>query len=294
MKKNSMILRLLAAVLALMLLAPALCLAETTDAAELAEGADVRIMSYNILHPEWNDWIPIKGRDQRFLDILQYYMPDVVGIQEAGAQWHRFWIPKLIDTGIYSFACRKSNAEGFTFSTTTFLYNPKTVKLVDEYVLDLVPNHATRVLAVAVFEKLSDGTRFVVTNTHTSASYEKELYAQNFADLMVLAADEMKKYEGLPFFMTGDYNTDEAFEMYQTFMDTLGVKNTKYEADVMVRDHATYIGWQDEELEPNRDYCVDYIFFKGPADVKLYNVVVDHEAKNASDHLPIYADIDLK
>ena len=63
---------LLAAVLALMLLAPALCLAETTDAAELAEGADIRIMSYNILHPEWNDWIPIKGRDQLFLDILQY------------------------------------------------------------------------------------------------------------------------------------------------------------------------------------------------------------------------------
>ena len=108
MKKNSMILRLLAAVLALMLLAPALCLAETTDAAELAEGADIRIMSYNILHPEWNDWISIKGRDEKFLNILQYYMPDVIGIQEAGAKWHRFWIPKLIDTGIYSFACRQT------------------------------------------------------------------------------------------------------------------------------------------------------------------------------------------
>lgn len=45
----------------------------------------------------------------------------------------------------------------------------------------------------------------------------------------------MKKYEGLPFFMTGDYNTHECVEMYQTFMDTLGVKNAKYEADVMVR-----------------------------------------------------------
>lgn len=292
MKNNSMILRLLAAMLAMMLMLPAaVCSAE--DDPELAAGADIRVMSYNILHPDWNDKIPIQDRDQRFLNIVQYYMPDVIGIQEAGAKWQRFWTPQLIDTGIYASACRKSNAEGFSFCTTTFLYNPKTVKLVDEYILDLIPNHVTRVVAVTVFETIADGMRFVVTNTHTAPSNAPEEYADHFEKIIDFTNDEMKKYEGLPLIMVGDYNTDEAFEMYQTFMDALGIKDAKYEADVMVRDHATYIGWQGEELDPDRDYCVDHIFVNDKMDVKLFNVVVDHEAKNTSDHLPIYADIDL-
>ena len=61
-----------------------------------------------------------------------------------------------------------------------------------------------------------------------------------------------------------------------------------------VNDHATYIGWEDEELEPNRDYCVDPIFINDKADAKLFTVVTDHDATTASDHLPLYADIDLK
>ena len=70
MKKNSMLLRLLAAALILIMSLPALCLAEET--AELAEGADIRVMSYNILHPDWNDKIPIKGRDEKVMNILKY------------------------------------------------------------------------------------------------------------------------------------------------------------------------------------------------------------------------------
>ena len=292
MKKYS--LRLFALMLALMLAIPMLCSAETTDTAELAEGADIRVMSYNILHPDWNDRIPIKGRDQNFLKIMQYYMPDVVGIQEAGAKWQRFWLSNLVKDGVYAAACQQSHAEGFSFSTTTFLYNPNTVKLIDEYILDLIPRHVTRVVAVGVFETIADGTRFVVTNVHTAPSNAPEEYAAHFAKLIEYCQEDMAKHAGLPYIMVGDYNTDEAFEMYQNFMIATNVKDAKYEADVLVRDHATYIGWGDEELTPGRDYCVDHIFVNDKMDVKLYNVVVDLEAKQAADHLPIYADIDLQ
>ena len=294
-----MFLRLLALVLALMLTVPALCFAEgeTAEAIEtapLAEGADIRVMSYNILHPDWNDMIKIKGRDQIFLEIIKHYMPDVVGIQEAGAKWHRFWKPELLDTGLYVAACRQSHADGFTYSTTTFLYNPNTVKLVDEYILDFIPNHATRVVAVAVFEYIADGTRFVVTNTHTAPSNEPENYQEHFKMLIDYSTEDMAKYAGLPYIMVGDYNTDEAFDMYQNFMNALNVKDAKYEADVLDNDHATYIGWKNEQLTPGRDYCVDHIFVNDMVDVKLFTVVEDLDAANASDHLPIYADIDLK
>ena len=292
MKKNAMLLRIFALVLALMLSLPMMAGAETTDAAELAEGADIRIMSYNIMHPDWSK-SPIKNRSQAVLNILDYYKPDVVGVQEADAKWQRFWITNLIDTGLYAPACRQSNADGFQFNLTTFLYNPQTIKLIDEYVLDLDANSNIRVLAVAVFEKIADGSRFVVCNTHPASSTEVENYTRNCADIMTLAAQEMAKYADLPFFMTGDYNTNEGSEMYQTIMTTLGLQDAKYAAETMVRNHVTYVEWNTDPAE-NPLYYIDHIFVNDKANVKLFNVVIDYDANITSDHFPIYADIDLK
>jgi len=287
-------LRLLTLVLALVLmLSSASCLAETADDPALAEGADIRIMSFNVMNPDWSK-APVDGRIQNVVDILMHYQPDVVGLQEANGKWQKALKPVLTETGLYNPACRQSNAAGFKYNMTAFMYNAATVQLVEEAVLDLDPGSDIRVFAVAVFEKLSDGTRFVVANTHPASSTETENYNRNCEDIMTIGKEQIEKYAGLPFILTGDYNTDEAFEMYQTLMNTLGVKDAKYEADVLVRDSATYIGWEGEELNPERDYCVDHIFVNDKTDVKLFNVIVSHNIHSTADHLPIYADIDLQ
>lgn len=270
--------------------------ADTEDVAELAEGADIRVMSYNILHPSWSNVVsnvPVEGRDTRVANIFLYYMPDVVGLQETNANWHNNLKKLLVDTGIYAKACEKNNAK--SYNMTTFLYNTQTVKPVEEYVLDLDKNSDIRVLSVAVFEKLSDGTRFVVTNTHPAPTGQAENYARNFADLMTLATTELEKYKDLPVIMTGDFNTKEQSAMYKTFMDTVGVKDAKYEADVLVRDYSTFLNpkWGGVVREGNSG-CIDHIFVNANTDVKLFNVVIDHEVELTSDHIPIYADIDLK
>jgi len=286
--------KLFALVLALVLTLCAVpCFAETADDPALAEGADIRIMSFNLMNPDWSK-SPVTDRIQNVADILMHYQPDVVGIQEANGKWQKALKPLLTETGLYNPACRQANAAGFKYNMTAFMYNVATVQLVDEYVLDLDPGSDIRVFAVAVFETLSDGTRFVVANTHPASSTETENYTRNCEDIMTIGKEQMEKYAGLPFILTGDYNTDEAFEMYQTLMNTLGVKDAKYEADVLVRNSATYIGWQGEELNPDRDYCVDHIFVNANTDVKLFNVVVDFDIRNTTDHFPIYADIDLK
>ena len=283
--------KLLALVLALVLMLSAVpCLAETADVAALAEGADIRIMSFNLMNPDWSK-VAITDRIQNVVDTLLYYQPDVVGLQEANGKWQKGLKPLLTETGLYNPACRQSNADGFKYNMSAFMYNVATVQLVDEYVLDLDPGSDIRVLAVAVFEKLSDGTRFVVANTHPASSTETENYNRNCEDIMTIAAAEMEKYAGLPFIMTGDYNTRETSEMYTTIMTTLGVKDAKYEADVMVRNQSTYIAWQEEETEPN--CCIDHIFVNDKTDTKLFNIVVDFDMRNTTDHFPIYADIDL-
>ncbi|MBR4442177.1 MAG: endonuclease/exonuclease/phosphatase family protein [Clostridia bacterium] len=283
-------------ILALFLFVPPPCAAdgepEPDDALELAEGANLRIMSYNIMHPDWSH-VKVTGRDEKVAAILRDYMPDVAAIQEAGAKWHKALAPLLMDTGVYAVACRQSNAEGFIYNTTCFLYNPQNLRLVEEYILDLEARNATRVFSVAVFERLSDGVRFVAANTHPAPRDEPEKYARNMADLTAFAADLLNRYPDLAVIIAGDFNTPEQSEQYLNFMSETGVRDAKYEADVLVRNCSTYFGYQIAPDADDTDCCVDHIFVNDKMDVKLFNAVIGHDVQNASDHIPIYADIDL-
>ena len=263
---------------------------DTDDVVELAEGADIRVMSYNILNPDWGGNAIGLGRDKQAANIILYYLPDVIGVQETCGTWHKALQKYLVDTGMYAFACQKNNAK--SYNMTTLMYNTQTVKLIEEYVIDLDKNSDIRVFSVAVFEKLSDGKRFVVTNTHPAPTGQAENYARNFADLMRIAADELAKHKDLPVIMTGDFNTKEQSAMYTNFMSAAGVKDAKYEADVLVRNYCTYSGWQKAPIKGNAS-CIDHIFVNDKTDVKLFNVVIDHDVANTSDHIPIYADIAL-
>lgn len=283
-----------ACLLALVLAPLCVAKAEAADASERTEDADVRIMSYNILHPDWSH-VPVKGRDALVADILLRYRPDVAAIQEAGAKWHKALKTLLVDTGFYAPACRQSNAEGFIYCTTAFLYNPQTVRLVEEEILDLEIRHATRVFSVAVFERLSDGIRFVVCNTHPAPPEEEpEKYARNMADLTALTVHIISKYAGLPVVIAGDFNTPEQSEQYLRYMREAGVRDAKYEAEALVCGCSTYFGYQVPPDPENMDSCIDHLFVNDGVDVKLFNAVIGHDVQQASDHIPIYADIALK
>ena len=58
---------------------------------QLVEGADIRIISYNVLVAQedfsWSPW-KIGTRPELFADFINYYQPDVVGLQECSALWH--------------------------------------------------------------------------------------------------------------------------------------------------------------------------------------------------------------
>ncbi len=295
MKKDSGFLALIFLALILTLTLPGRAGAENGPAGgpERTKGADLRVMSYNILHPDWSH-VPLKGRDEAVAAVLRRYMPDVAAIQEAGAKWHKALKPLLTDTGLYAFACRQSNAEGFIYCATTFLYNPQTVRLVEEYILDLVPRDAARVFSVAVFERVSDGKRFVITNTHPAPRDEPEKYARNMADLTAFAAGVTEKYAGLPVIMAGDFNTPEQSELYRGFMDDTGVRDAKYEADTLLWGCSTYFGYPMALDPEDTACCVDHLFVNGLVHVKLFSAIIDRGVENASDHIPIYADVALE
>jgi len=251
----------------------------------------IRVMSYNILHPNWcstEEFVNVYDRDNIVTDIFNDYMPDVVGLQETSSVWHSALESILADEGVYDFACR--NTKEGKRNLTTFIYNTKKLKLVDEYVIDLYEVSDIRVLSVAVFETLDSKEQFVVTNTHPDVASREDAYKCDMYYLTKYAKQELEKYKDLPVILTGDFNTTEQSEYYTNFMTDTGVKDVKYEAETMAKNYNTFSGLRKPPKEGNTG-CIDHIFVNDNVTVKLYDVVTDHNVENASDHIPIYADI---
>lgn len=265
----------------------------TEDKAELAEGAMLRIMSYNMLNQEYVPDNPLPPeRDNRLAELLLYYKPDVIGVQEANIDWHNSFDALL---PAYAPACKYH--DGTYTAQTTFLYNPLTVKLIDEYVVHYTDwdDSDIRVVSFAVFETLATGKRFVMTNTHPAP--HAEYYSGHMVEMNRILTQELAKYEGLPVIMTGDFNTREYQAEYQTLMTTQGVRDARYDDGVeLVRDVCTYtflpsgeaVGGEIRQATNNN---IDHIFINDKVQAKLFNIIIDHDVAHISDHLPIYADI---
>jgi endonuclease/exonuclease/phosphatase family metal-dependent hydrolase len=174
---------------------------------------------------------------------------------------------------------------------TGFLYNPATVKVVDSYVIDIVPDSEIRVVSVAVFERLESGEQFVVMNTHP-APQEQASYGDHMKKIAEIECAEMEKYKDMPVFLVGDFNTRENQQEYADFTAALGVKNVKYEADQLLHDYAGN-GFK-APVENNGSRCIDHIFINENIDAKLYSAVIHDGIERGSDHIPIYADVALK
>ena len=251
--------------------------------------ADVRVMSYNILNPEWSSTgETAESRVDGFFEVLTRYMPDVVGIQEASYLWHDVINGVLQEDDTYQFACEKTYL--FKDNMTTFLYNTKTVKLVNESIFDLDTGSDIRLFSVATFEKLSDGKQFIVTNVHPAPSSREEEYPRQMSKFTDYAQYILEEYSDMPIIMTGDFNTKEQSEYYTNFLNDTGVKDAKYEAETLLRNYSTWCGFDTKPKEGGK-YCIDHIFVNSNLSVLNYDVVADDGVEKVSDHIPIYADI---
>ena len=266
----------------------------TTAPRELAEGADVRIMSYNVLNPAWGkeeqgSLNEVENRIGKFVEMALYYRPAVIGLQEAAQDWHKYFDKQLVSTGIYSFCCNHTSS-GAT-NMTGFLYDVSAVKVVDSYTIDLVEKSDHRVISVGVFETLKDGKQFVVMNTHpVPSSYEE--YPEQMLKIAEIEKAEMEKYPDLPIFLTGDFNTNNKMKEYTEFVEALGVTNSRDSAETVLNHNATYAGFK-MPAACNGGKCIDHIFHNGKATVKLFNTVIEDNMQLGSDHMPIYADVAL-
>ena len=258
----------------------------------LAEDADTRIMSFNILSEEWDSRAVMEGRDIRVSAILLNYLPDVAALQEVSNKWYPILESNI--GGIYKFTRTKNLHREGTY--TTLIYNTQTTKLIEEGLEYYSVGNSKRLRSIVwgVFESIKTGERYIVFSTHWDVNAERQwmrmIEAQEMADFCKKMYD---KY-GVDIFACGDYNSSESTEEYQLFLKESGFVDAKKNAKVINRACKTY-HTLFESVSTGTYESIDHITFMEQTKSKVlyYNTLIAEYVIDASDHTPIYIDVKL-
>jgi len=253
----------------------------------LTEGADLRVMSFNILAELWDEKAAatMPGRDEHVANIILSYQPDVVGLQETTDLWYSLLEPRL--EGLYKFASYQIPS-GYT-NYSTLIYNTSTTELIECKTVEFpAGNIMLRNLTWGRFRRISDGAEYIVTCTHWS-TVDEEIDIQWPINAQLI--NDLYAQYGLPIFSTGDYNSTET-EQFGKFLEATQMLDPKYTAKVI--NNAGRTTHKLSETRNSTEPCIDHIACTPNSELLYYNVLICKTALDASDHCPIYIDVKLK
>ena len=287
---------LLALVLALLMLCSCVSCGDSNrivldgaDDPALAKGANLRIMSYNILAELWDTLAgeTLPGREQLVSDVIHSYLPDVIGLQEATSKWHRLLNP-LIE-GEYAWAGETLNDTTIT-NYSAILYNVKTVELIEckSIIYTACDAPEMRNLTLARFKHKKSKKEFIVTSTHWGI-YEEDRIENQPENVKFI--NELLDTYNLPIFATGDYNSNEE-ALFKPFLEGTGMVDPKFNAEIINRATKT-THKLTQPLADDTGLAIDHIAVTKGVRILYYNVLICHTTINASDHFPVYIDVKI-
>lgn len=285
-------------------------LAKTT--LELTSGADVRVMTSNILADRWatdsDTGKPISTttamRAEIFAAMLVKYKPDVVGAQEVDAPWQPFMeyyrgILKS-DYGLDYQALHATHGGKVNFTTIFYRADKYTVldSAVDVFSYWNNSTYHMRNVTWAKFQsKSNSGEQFILANTHWAhetkdsttpgVSGEKEMKCSNESAELINSL----KSHNVPIFITGDFNAKPTETASTNFLSLTGMKDTKVqasEAGVLINECG---GCGSVGQGRSGGNYIDHIYGYGSYSVKRYETLTGNMHHYMTDHSPMIADI---
>ncbi len=259
-----------------------------SESTALAEGADLRVMSFNILCELWNDLAVIEGREVPVVAPILTYQPDILGLQEVSDAWYVALDPLLKPT--YAIVDYKDERGLTNFSP--LLYNTETMTLLEHGCKALrVGGNGLRVMSWGYFERKSDGARIVAVNTHWNVNADVSERTAQSADMAAFVTQLKEKYK-CPVVTTGDYNTRMSETQLDHYTRQANLRDAGTTATVVNRAIKT----THTLFNPNHrgeGEAIDHVFASPELEILFYNVLIDQCLAPSSDHYPIYADIKL-
>lgn len=258
---------------------------------------ELSLMSYNIKldYPKEGatSW---ENRKPMFIGQLQFYEPDVFGVQEALPNQMKD-IDSLLPNYSFVGVGRDDGKNQGEFSA--IFYNNKKVKVMESstFWLSESPNKPSvgwdaalnRICTYALFKDIKTKEKFLVFNTHFD-HVGMEARA-NSAKLIIEKIKEINTKK-LPVFLMGDFNLEPETAPIQ-FIKTILDDSKEASLAIPFGPTGTFNGFEFDKPVTRR---IDYIFIsKNNIKVNKYAVFSDNANLNyPSDHLPVYIEIDFK
>lgn len=274
----------------------------------------MRIMTSNI----WGDFFgnEVSSREGQLYNVYKKYNPDIIGMQEATGAWYLGEMFRNLEEDGYLFlGAHFIHPDMYHFTPGCPLYEdgvsvPMLVKKDKFKVLDYgwellrnTPDHS-KSITWAVLEVKEEHKIFGICNTHFWWMERNEedflLRAENAKQLVALVKHINVKHN-CPVFAFGDMNTRVDSEVFKVFKEN-EVKKLIDEAEVASSvsswhgnpergEDGRYHGQKTLEDESRSiDHMVGYA---GGYRIKEYKVVEDQDALDATDHSPVYVDVEL-
>ena len=274
----------------------------------------MRIMTSNI----WGDYFgnEVSSREGQLYNVYKKYDPDIIGVQEVTGGWYKGEMfhnlekdgytivgAFLIHTEDYSGGIGGPLHDGANF-VPMFVRRSKYKILECGY--EMLRNTPDRSKAItwAVLEDRETGKVFGAANTHfwwmSRGTEDNLLRAENAKQLVAVMKYINGKYF-CPVFSFGDMNTklgSEVFEVYdinhvEHLLDKAekGSKVASHHGDPVRGEDGRYHG---KKTENDKTMSIDHMVGYGEGyKVSEYYIVEDQDALDATDHSPVYVDIEL-
>lgn len=254
-------------------------ISETVGA--IQEGAELRAMSFNV-------WVSSRSdaRDNRVIQMVLDYMPDVVGFQETGSSWMNTLIKKL---GVYYNYVGEGRDGGSSGEYNPIFYRKDKFTLLESgtYWLSDTPEKVSkfsesslnRIYTYAKLKRNSDGAEFLHINTHFD--HKSSVAREKQAAVLV---DFINQNSGIPMIITGDFNCESGSAEYKTIANSVVVSSSTIAEKK--KNAATFHNYGSSNK------IIDFIFVD-PLKVHVLNYTVCNEKIDgdyASDHHPVCID----
>ncbi|WP_035696038.1 endonuclease/exonuclease/phosphatase family protein [Christiangramia portivictoriae] len=255
----------------------------------------LNLMSYNIKYANENDGENSWSKRKEFLaDQIQFYEPEIIGLQEALKLQIDHFLLKIGEYGYLGVAREDGKEKG---EYTAILYKKEEFDVIDtgNFWLSETPGKVStgwdaalpRICTYARFRNKNSKAEFWVFNTHfdhkgkNARTKSAELILEKIAELNTNA---------LPVFLLGDLNLEPDAEGVLHIMKEL--KDSKSLAKHTFGPTGTFNGFQFDQPVERR---IDYIFVSEQVLVKKHAVLSDSkDLKYPSDHLPVLIETEIR
>lgn len=256
----------------------------------------IRLMTYNIKldYPKEgeNSW---NNRKDWMLGQIQFYAPDIFGVQEAMPNQMTYMDSTLTSYSFVGVGRDDGENEG---EFSAIFYNVNKFKILESatFWLSQTPDKVSmgwdavcnRVCTYALFEDLESKKQFWVFNTHFD-HVGKEARKNSVA--LILEKIKQLNSKNRPLVLMGDFNLEPETEPIQTIKTLL---NDSKEVSV-IKPFGPYGTFNNFEFDKPVTRRIDFIFVsKNNIRVNKYAILSDSkDLKYPSDHLPVFVEIEL-